>query len=320
MRTLLCTMASRGHGTARLALALARIGIPGGHELFGCGPCGSMRTIPSYVNACLQNFPAFPIGEDIPCNNVTDNVVACSFFRWNQIRFSVTALDQVPADIVYVFRNALETFLDTGVGFLYDSGYTIGDWYSLVNLCGYTHRVVHLCKDGREWVQKLMFYGCMSPASSHLGSMQDIDHIHPFPLDSQKGKSPFELLCLHWSGLHKWYLDYDALRVPVEHFNCEAMQLRILDALYPEAAEEQRIIFCNTLTDADGSLYYENGYKMADAYSKSRGPYTGFPRYYDWDDWHKETFTSICGGVMERLGYSMSWDAAPDELVSVGAI
>ena len=303
MKTLIYALCAQGHGTERLAKALTNLGLVGGHEITGSGTYGSITPVSNQLSVNFYSRGDYSLGE--PIGGYTgDNKLAEAFFRWNKIRF----MDKYPEEVKELrvqLLEALSTYV-YGDGFFVDIGAFIADWYPLVedlaNSGIFRTRSIHLTKDGREWVQKLMFYKTATVESSHYGSVHNEYTIYPPIVPGTEGLTRFEQVCHMWSDLHSWFYKGGRKIVHVEDFNTPETADMLLEELFPEADQRQREAF--SLVD---EAYSEDGHRPH--LGLEQGPW-GFKSYDAWDSQLKGVFDSICGPMMRTLGY---WEEARKE-------
>ena len=300
-RTLIYALGSVGHGTKRLAKAFADIGIDSGHDVMGQGAYGSVKDVPNFLEKGLYHHDTYPRGTP-QGGLVGDDIVANLFFAYAPYRFR--AKKDVPSflqgEIVATLRKALGRYLE-GEGYLVDINTHLADfWPFISDAVAKKTRCIHLTKDPREWVQKLMYFHSFSETSTNYGSVHNIDTIYPPLIPAYKklleDQGRFTVCCQYWTDLHSWFDNAWTLRIRVEDFNKPETSARVLSALLPKATVEQKAAF--TLADEK----YVDGYSVRRHERFTTGE-TGFPPWEEWDKKTKATFNKICGPLSERFGY-----------------
>lgn len=297
MKTLIYALCSKGHGTKKLAKALTNLSIIGGHEIIGNGDYGSIQPVPNHL-AIDFHFPGdYEVGEPIG-GFVGDNRLTEAFFQWNSVRFHDTYCSAEVLELQKILLEAMRPYI-TGDGFFIDISSHLADWYPLIedlaSAQAFQTRAVHLTKDGRQWIQKLMFHKALTSDATHYGSVHNSKTIYPPLIPGTEGMTRFEQVCHVWADLHAWFLKSNRKVFHVEDFNKGETAKALLEELFPEADYRQRKTF--TLYD---EKYGTSGYVSHPGWVEGSW---GFPSYDSWNSSLKDIFESICGDMMRTLGY-----------------
>lgn len=293
MKTLLYALALQGRGTKRLAHALTSLGLEGGHEIMGQGNYASVRDVPNFLANALKNSK-YRWHGDPAGGQVGDNEVAWAFFAYIRTRFS-GEVTQEAFDVRRILDKALSRFLtDSGPPWkgdprdlFVDINAHLADFWPLVDTLGCKTRCIHLTRDGRRWVQKVVRLSAFTGKGGHYSSVHVPDTC--YPPDPVRWWSridmhitPFAKACDYWRDMHSWFLEAGRPRVRVEDFNKPEIADRLLCLLYPEVGAALRPVFEQELRDPK---------------------YDGPPAEEDWDDAKEAVFQRICGDLQKKLGY-----------------
>jgi hypothetical protein len=303
MKTLLFACACAGHGTTRLAKGLTDIGLEGGHEIVGQGTYGSLGDVPNALEGAFTNPGTYLFGSSIG-GYVGDNILAEAYRKWAPVRWSynppwdiregsVSCMDSFESAFAFSIKRYL-----AGTGYFVDINTHLADWWPMLIHLGIPNRRVHITKDPREWIQKVLSYGYFSEHCNNYGSPSTYDTIYPYDVYKDRGLSRFEKVCHYWNDIHNWFSKCPRTwRFKVEDFNERAVQLLILDKLYPEATEDQVASFSLHTDGVD-----KNGYKVHPNWESME--HTGYPPYSKWSTKDKDTLYKICGFLMREFRYT----------------
>ena len=194
-------------------------------------------------------------------------------------------------------------FITTKKGKIYvesNSGY-----YGLIDLCSQTfknYRIIYIIRDGRDWVRSWMNWGFMYDKNWLLNK---ISHSWPtaeeVPSDSfassWKDMKRFEKICWAWTTLNSY---------AIEKINYDKnAKIFLFEDIFKSHERyknlEELVDFSISSCDYE-ALYLNtaNGW-LDQKIHKSIGD---FPKWDQWSNEHKKTFDSICGKLMQDLGYS----------------
>jgi hypothetical protein len=163
------------------------------------------------------------------------------------------------------------------------------------------HRAIYLIRDGRDWVRSHMNWGEMYGKSNFRKLVS-----HTWPTASEIKDDPyreewqtmsrFEKLCWAWTRLNSYALATVARNPDARLFHFEEIFLGknkylVLDDL---------VAFSTALLGIDKKeLGNTSGWL-------EKITHKGSNEFPDWNEWNKEyktQFETICGSLMEKLGY-----------------
>lgn len=270
MKTLIYALAGGGHGTARLASALTSIGLEGGHEVFGMGDGGSCADVPQTLVNSLYRSSTYEI--DMTASN-GDNRAADAYFDFAPHIHNLAYDDLIRYECEKVIRDGLFRFLE-GDGAFFDIGRHLADMWPIIENMGIETRCIHVIRDGRSWVSKMLSLG----AFSYYGETHTLETMYPYihsPV--REGKSFQEQCCIAWRDMHEYF------------FKADKKMIRLMDYRLPDIAEE---ILRTLLPGPTAGQCYTFTKAMQSTQPQRRHP--------DFDD---AMFWDICGQVMTRAGF-----------------
>jgi len=148
--------------------------------------------------------------------------------------------------------------------------------------------ILHLVRDGRSVVRSMYSRETMLP------NAYDTKYIYPKPDDPYYKKwsnmTRFEKLCWYWA-VENQYL-YECCKGKIIQFEKILSDYRYFreKILQPLGLRIPKKI-------------WEKAVKMP----KNPSAYYKLPHWREWNQWMKEKFEEICGDIMRKCGYELSW-------------
>lgn len=195
-------------------------------------------------------------------------------------------------------------FVDSRAGSVYvesNAGY-----YGLLDLLDdvYGHfKAVYLIRDGRDWVRSMMNWGQMYNKGRFRGIVA-----HTWPMASEIPGNPyqskwdsmsrFERICWAWSDLN-WYALGTLEQDP------DARTFHFEDVFAADDRYEHLAELVSFATNMPGIEPVPSRALEGWLDRRMHGSSGDFPAWPDWSSQHRAQFSSICGPLMEELGYEV---------------
>jgi hypothetical protein len=203
---------------------------------------------------------------------------------------------------IHDLSNQRKGFIESLPGSIYVEA-NIG-YYGLLDIAPQVfseHRAIYIVRDGREWIRSHMnwgeFYGKKGIRKLLSHNWPGAGDVPDDPCAADwSGFSRFERLCWAWAALNTYALDTISSNSDARVFRFEKIfsgedRYEVLDELVAFATSLPHLT-STPQGSIDGSLE-----------KRTHQSPPGFPSWDGWTAHQKQQFESICGLLMQKLGY-----------------